>query len=395
MMSTAPFFAPDNLGKFRRLERRLGVMGQKLDRFKKLDVEQLQEAETKLSKQIERRKLTMPAYEALNDKGVVRGLLTIAALKELREYKEERDDSFDLLEGMTYWVTKVEDGRVRGKRCHYLGESRARWTPVNEDVRVLKALELLRHGEDDDFRKIYFEMADGLGVESASKFDRRHLVRSSDAALNLIEQYCDSRWQGVWPWQTPAPRKLKMQIKENIVTSLKKFREQFDQDDQLVFEGELEKSEIITDLIGWNAEIDQMIEKFGKRTGDLIATVREKIRTEFGDHGLDGVDGMIDKIKSGVDTLTDVKTEVENTIQSLLGNAPKTDFDSPDDQGVNLDGGGMDDGPPEFDDLGGDMGGAPEDDLGDDAFGDDLGDLDLDNLGGDLDGGDVGERPKK
>lgn len=396
-MSTAPFFAPDNLGKFRRLERRLGTLGQKLDRFKKLDADQLFEAEAKLTKLIERRKRTMPAYEALNNPGVVRGLLTIAAIKELREFKEERDEAYPLVEGMTYWLTKLEDGRVKGKRCHYLGEDRARWAPVNEDVRVLKALELMRHGEDEDFRKIYFEMADGLGVTAASKFNRRHLTRSTDAALNLIEQYCDSRWAGAWPWQAPAPRKLKMLIKENIVTSLKKFREQFEQDDQLVFEGELEKSEIVTDLIGWNGEIDQMIEKFGKRTGDLIASVREKIRTEFGDHGLDGIDGMIDKIKGTVDNLTDVKAEVENTIQSLLGNAPAADFDAPVDDGGappidDMGAGGLDDEPTEFDDIGGDPG-AGDADISDDAFAsDDLDDLNLDDIGG---GDDAGERPKK
>lgn len=396
---TSPFFAPDSRSKFRTLERRLAVLGANLNRFKKLDVDQLLEAENKLQRLVDRRKRTMPAFEALKNDGVVRGLLTIAAIKALREFKEERDEGVNLIEGMTYWVAKTEGNKLVGKRCHYLGEGRARWAPVDQDVRVVKALELLRHGDDEDFRKIYFEMADGLGVEATNGYDRRHILESSDKALNLIEGYCNSRWSGAWPWQVPAPRKLKMLIKENIVTSLMKFRAEFEADDQLIFEGELEKSEIITDLIGWNGEIDAMIEKFGKRTGDLIASVREKIRTEFGDHGLDGIDGMIDKIKSTVDTLTDVKTEVETTIQSLLGDAPQTDFDAPMDMppADGLDGGGLDglDGgePAEFDDIGGDIDMDADADISDDAFADDdLGDLNLDDFGGD---DDAGEREKK
>lgn len=393
---TSPFFSPDSLSKFRNLERRLSTLGADLKRFKRLDVDKLHEAETKLTRLVQRRQDTMPAYEALNDVSIVRGLMTIAAIRELREWKSERDDGVKLIEGMTYWVVKNEGGRLVGKRCHYLGEDQARWAHVDTDVRVMKAFELLRHGDDEDFRKVYFEMADGAGLESANGFIRKHITESSNEALTLIEQYCNSRWNGPWPWQVPAPRKLKMLIKENIVTSLKKFRAEFEADDQLIFEGELEKSEIITDLIGWNGEIDSMIEKFGKRTGELIASVREKIRTEFGDHGLDGIDGMIDKIKSTVDTLTDVKTEVESTIQSLLGNAPQTDFDAegpamPDDGLGDI---GMDgDQPPEFDDGGGDPDGDlalddAEGDLGDDAFADDdLGDLDLDNIDG--------ERPMK
>ncbi len=393
---TSPFFSVDSLGKFRNLERRLDSIGVSLKRFKKLDVEQLQEAEKKLTSLIERRKRTMPAFEALKDDAIVRGLLTVGAIRELREWKAERDDGVKLVEGMTYWVVKTEDNRLVGKRCHYLGESEARWAHVDADVRVMKALELLRHGDDEDFRKIYFEMADGAGVESVNGFVRAHITESSDQALALIEGYCNSRWNGPWPWQVPAPRKLKMLIKENIVTSLKKFRAEFEADDQLIFEGELEKSEIITDLIGWNGEIDSMIEKFGKRTGELIASVREKIRTEFGDHGLDGIDSMIDKIKVTVDTLTDAKTEVESTIQSLLGNAPQDDFDAPDGAPpVSADGlgGDMGDEPPAFDDgaddgLGDDLSLDDEGDLGDDAFADgNLDDLNLDDIDG--------ERPKK
>lgn len=393
---TSPFFSVDSLGKFRNLERRLDSLGVSLKRFKKLDVERLQEAEKKLTSLIDRRKRTMPAFEALKDDTIVRGLLTVGAIRELREWKAERDEAVKLVEGMTYWVVQTDGNRLVGKRCHYLGESKARWAHVDSDVRVMKALELLRHGDDEDFRKIYFEMADGTGVESVTGFIRNHITESSDQALALIESYCNSRWNGPWPWQVPAPRKLKMLIKENIVTSLKKFRAEFEADDQLIFEGELEKSEIITDLIGWNGEIDSMIEKFGKRTGELIASVREKIRTEFGDHGLDGIDGMIDKIKVTVDTLTDAKTEVESTIQTLLGNAPQTDFDAADGAPpVSADGlgGDMGDEPPAFDDgaddgLGDDLSLDGEGDLGDDAFADDdLGDLNLDDIDG--------ERPKK
>jgi methyl-accepting chemotaxis protein len=317
--------------RFRALESRLSSLGKKLDGFKSKSVNQLDRDIYKLNESLIQMQESLPFASTVKNPKYVVSILTKDALTALKEHKTMRDEAVKILEGMTYYSAKNIYGRIVGKRAT-IKENKALWYNINEDTRVLKATEILRHGSDENFRKIYFEYANGMGLKALDKFDFNHIKKSTPKALNLIEAYCDRFWEGKWPWEHKAPKKVYDLIKETKEMSIKKYRSQFDFGLQSLLEGEMEKSQIVTELGTFIDKVDSMIETLGRTSGTLMTTTRDAIRTEFGDDAMSDMESALsDKIRSTVDALSDLKTSIAEKVDSLSGNtaepSAKAEFD--------------------------------------------------------------------
>ncbi len=368
--------------RFRALETRLSTFGQTLSAYKSKSTDQLDRDIYKLNESLNHMQETLPFASTVNNPKYVVRLLTKDALLALKEHKTIRDQSVEILEGMTYYNAKIDSKKVVGKRATVI-EGKAGWYNINEDVCILKAIEVLRYGSDNDFRKIYFECANGIGLAALDKFDFDHIKKSSPKALNLIENYCDKVWEGKWPWEFKAPKKVHSLIKETKEMNIKKFRSEFDFKINSLLEGEMEKSHIVTELGDMIDKVDSMIETLGRTSGTLMTTTRDSIRTEFGDNAMSDLENSLsEKIRSTVDSLSDLKSAINEKIEALSGNVTppaQTEFD---DMGAGGDMGSV-----------GDMGAGAEDteefEFDDEAAvtDDDELDFDIDDL--------EGEREKK
>lgn len=378
------------LDRYRLLESKLEALGRDISVFRKKSTPVLEETISVLENRISNKRFETGFMDFMKDNDYVKDIYTRDALSCLLEYKNARDASVVLVPGMTYYNTKTEGTpeRVVGKRCFYISEDHAFWSPVNEDVRVMKAMEVMQWGSDDQFRKVYFELADGRLFESTEDLMLEHITESSNEALDAIEEYCNSLWEGAWPWEQTAPMKLKTAIKENTAMtkkSVQEFRESFTSLVRTLNEGEIERSAVITKMQGYIEDIDNMLEKLGRVSGNLLTDVRENVRAEFGDSAADEIGELVEQhIRGAADELAKLKGAWSGKLNDLIsGNTSEpAEFDQ--DLGGEEEGGDLDlDADPadmeEPDEIDGDL------DLGDDDLGDDL----------ELDDEDEGERDKK
>ena len=309
------------IDRYRALETKLGAMGRDIRDFRKKNIDTLREALTILENRIYETRVNSDYMGFMSDQKYVRDVYTKNALECLIEYKQDRDESVVLVPGMTYYSAKVEDGRVVGKKCNYLNESTSFWVQVNEDERIMKAKEVMAWGSDDNFRKIYFELADGKLFENFEKFDIQHITKSSDKALNIIEQYCNTVWEGKWPWEINVPNKLKSIIKENTemtIKSVREYREEFETLRNSLFEGEIERSELISKLRGHYEDVDNMLEKIGRVAGNLLTDMKENIRSEFGDEAAERIETTLgDRLRSASNELGSLRRAWEEEIENL------------------------------------------------------------------------------
>jgi len=367
------------LERYRILETKLEAMGRNINKFRTKSTPILKETISVLENRIANKRFDTGFMDFMEDDSYVKDIYTRDALSCLLEFKSGRDSSVVLIPGMTYYFAICEGTpkRVVGKRCFYISESKAYWAPVNEDVRVLKAMEVMQWGNDDQFRKVYFELADGRLFESTTELMLEHITESSNKALNQIAAYCDTIWEGAWPWSVTAPMKLKTAIKENTTMTkrnVQEFRKEFTSLVRKLNEGEIERSAVITKMQGYIEDIDNMLEKLGRVAGNLLTDVRETVRTEFGDTAATDIEDLVQQhIKAAADELAKLKTSWTEKLETLLnggqGDQEPDEFDADPEAGMGDDMG--DEG--EFDDpeMMGD-----EDLMGDPDLGDDMDDED-------------------
>jgi hypothetical protein len=323
------------LDRYKVLESKLAAMDRDLTEYRGKSVSSLREAIRELDKRLTETRLSSGFMDFVKDDNYVADVYTKSALECLSEFKIQRDKSTVLVPGMTYYSASVSNGRVTGNRCHFLSEDRAFWSPVNEDARVLKALEVSQWGSAEDFRKIYFEMADGRDFECFENVTLDHIKESSDEALNRIEAYCDRLWEGKWPWEVKAPSKLKTIVKENTDMtrrSVREYHEEFNGLLDTLSEGEIEKSEIITRMQGYVQDIDSMLEKLARVSGNLMTDTRESVRSEFGDEAAQRISDEVGQhISSAAEGLGQLKSSWTQQLESLAngGVEERPEFDDP------------------------------------------------------------------
>lgn len=266
-------------------------------------------------------------------------------LSNLREHIETLEETEQLVPGFTYYTDVRQFGKlVEGQTCTYLGENRpAHWINFIDSSPVMKALELLKHGDQNDFRRIYVEMANGRS-DSLDDITIEHITESTDTALYEMEAYCDARWDGPWPWEVQAPYKINRLIEEfkqmrqrtmyEMHQTLQGMLREFE-------EGGQEQFEIVQMVHGMGESVQKMIEQFAKLAGDAMINLRAAVMTQRGDEGAMRVEhGLTSAVNQAADSLARLKVELDNLTSEL--NVP------PDQLGGDMMGGGA-----------GAMGGAP------------------------------------
>ena len=335
-MSLDLLLSQSPLEKYRKLEKRVAEMDRDTRGYRTLTAPALAEvAEVLRNKLAERRKGNLESI--IESRSYSRDLMTLSAVESLLEYKEGRDRNEELTTGQTFYISEKVDGNIRGFRAHYLGEGKvSSWIQFEQDERLMKVFEMLNYGDDDDFRKIYFEMADGHTMASTSAYLKEHITESSDKALTEMANYCDKRWDGPWAWEDRIPIKLFDIIKEHKMTRLEDFRLKFAEQQQMVVEGEVERSEAILQFNSFNDELSKMIERLGRISGEMLTTGRDRITTEFGEDTFNTIEQSIsEKLRSAVDGLSSLRGATQETLDSLsndTGVDTNVDFDAPMDE---------------------------------------------------------------
>lgn len=343
----------NSVSKYRSLEKRLSSFGRDISNYKNRPLSDIDYMIKITEGKLENIVNDTAFNSYAQNEDYVKETLTLQAFKAIKDIKEGNERSEVLIPGYTYYDCKITGNLVSGKKCFFIKESKAQWIKVRQDVRVLKAMELLEHGTDEDFKKIYFELADGMPFKSASKMCMEHITKSSNKSLSEMAAYCDTRWSGKWPWQVKASRKLTSKIMENqkmVRNSLRTFRDEFNKTRRRINEGEIEKSEIILKFKGLADDITGMIEKLGKTSGALITDTRDQVRTEFGDQHLSALETISkETITHAVDALSELKGAIEKQVDDMANNSGdvRPAFDDP----MAPPAPGGDQGPGEFDDA--------------------------------------------
>lgn len=310
----------------------------------------------------------------LNDPKYVRNTVLGEAIKILLDEKKNTVRTDQLIPGATYYTQVSQYGDIlEGKRSIYLGAKYTGWMPFKESVAIEKAKQLLRYGNKDDFRELYVGIANGRS-DALNNISMDHIIGSSKSALKEMEEYCDSRWNGLWPWEVEAPEKLKYMIENREEKQMKRIEEmqrglirvlrEFD-------EGNMSQFEMISASQEMMKRVDSMISDLGKLSSNGIEVMAQAKAS--GDESLVGPmqNALGDPLNTAVTALTDLKAALSSATSDLTGGGSSMNMDNPEP------------------DMGDDLG-TPGDAMGDDPMGgssDPIDDLDI--------GSDEEERPMK
>lgn len=379
-------FEGSNLTKYIGIEKTLRTMGQDIKKYRNKDSDRLREESGKSKAIADSIIREGRPHDCMKDPKYVKARLRERAFAYLANHKDLLESSVDLVPGVTYYSNIRKSGdKVVGYRCTYLGKDRhdvLEWVPFTDSVRKMKIVEVLAHGSDTDFVILYADLADGKPASAAGSFVLEHLTESSQKAMDTMARYCDTRWEGNWPWELNAPKKFRDIIKENRKMRkdrLLEMRKQFSRLHTEIFEGEVEQSEVILKGREIAQDILDMIHRLGKISAEAMTSLKDQTRTAYGEDMARSLEQISNEhVGHAVDALSELKAAMEKKtveMKDMLGQDPLgSDLDSID----NMYGGDGD-----------------EADLGDE---DGLGDGDIDDLDvpDELDGGDeAGERDKK
>ncbi len=389
---TLAFIKPTPVQDFRKLERDLKLVDVDLTRFKSMTPRQLTKVIESLQAR-ERRVIQETSYASwLSDDAFGINKMLQEALEFLREYKIEKQSQEVLVPGFSYYRGIKQFGdTLQGKRCFFSESTQDNWIEWDCKKSIAKAMELLNNGTSEDFRRIYVEMADGR-PDALTNVSLEHITESTDSALNEIEKYCDSRWEGAWPWDIPSPYTLRNIIEDNRemrFSQIEEMKGRFETLLRKVNEGEMDKFEVVLAAKEIASKIQGMIEDLGKISGEGLLTLKDNTRSALGDEAASQLDALSEPINAAADTLSQLRAQMESAVTNLEGSTGAGDVG-----GAPVPGGDL--GVP-----GGDLGAAPGGDLGTPA--DALGEPPAPDLGGetsdelaDVDlGGEESERPKK
>jgi hypothetical protein len=243
-------------------------------------------------------------------------------LNNLREHREYLEETETLVPGFTYYDAVRRFGhRLEGRMCMYLGESRpVTWVNFIDSVPIIKALEVIKHGNTNDFRRLYVESANGR-ADGLTNISIEHIIESSDAALHEMESYCDARWEGPWPWEVSAPYRLGRIIEEDKQMRQQPLIEMHQILNKMLFEfdaGGQENFAILSMLRGMSDNVQAMIEKFAKIAGDAMINLRAAVMSQSGDEGAMKVEhGLTQAVNQAADALARLKVEMDNLVNEL------------------------------------------------------------------------------
>lgn len=356
---------------YRKLEQDLRLLNPKidLDAYKRMTPKKLRESINRLKGECKQIVENSVYGSWLYDDGYNQKALLGEALEFMLEYKRGREESEVLVPGYVYYRAVKQFGNIiEGERCYFVEDRNPFWMSFRLPAAIAKAFEVMRHGTEDDFKTIYVEMADGR-PDAIDNVTLEHLTESTKEALADIDKYCDQRWEGPWPWETPAPYTLRNRIEETREKRMKTIAEMQGRIDKLIRqlnEGEMERFDMLTVANDMMKTVDNMISDIGKLSSTGIEAVANA-RTSVGDDVASSLEQALNEpLNQAADALTQLKASVQNAVNHItsgveggadsmdnLGGLP--DVGSPMDAmgGAPMGGGGM--APPVGQDLAGDL----------------------------------------
>ncbi len=303
-----------------KLETRLVSLGGRSNkrRYESMDLDDLRAHVRVIENRLSARRKSLMFGDESRDREYATAVTELGVASAVLEARIEDADARALVHGMTYYRS-VKDGSVlTGERCTYLEGRAAAWSKFSMPRAVAKAVEVMRHGGDDDFRRIRYLMADGGGFSDGHL---KAIAESTPGALAKIEEYCDERWEGAWPWQAEAPSKLRTIMAEearNRMDRLAKERKAFDLFVAALNESDVDKSEVIIDGREIADKIADMIESLGRISAEIMTSFKDKLRTHFGPEASNALNQIFnDKVSTAVDSLSDLRDAVGNKLDQL------------------------------------------------------------------------------
>ncbi len=326
---------------FRRLEKDLAIASIDLLKYKRMTPRQLGEAIDRID-QSRAKVIQESTYGKWLQSGKFTNVILLReALGFLKEHKEAKAESETLTPGFSYYRGVKQFGeKLQGSKCCFNESAEPFWMNFVSSVPVEKALMILEHGTEDNFRTIYIELADGR-IDALNTVSIEHITESSDEALSLMEAYCDERWNGPWPWETSAPLKLHMMIQDNAMrksTTIKEMQDRFASLLTKLNEGDMGQFEVVLAAKEMVDKIQGMIEDLGKLQGEGVLTLKDNARSAFGDDTPAQIDAAVTQpLNQAADMLSQLRASMENVVQQLEGGA---------DIGISAAHAGMDTGAP-------------------------------------------------
>lgn len=323
---TLAFMNESAVVAFRKIERDLNITNPQVDfaPYKAMSAKRLGWEIEQLDTRVQSM-MGEGAYGSwLRNEAYIEAKLLHEALVHLKEYKQIQESKETLVEGFTYYRSaKVLGNRISGLRCTYLGEARpSNWVRFNEHLAVAKSYEVIRHGTIDDFKAIYIGMADGT-PDALIRISEAHIGNSSKAALAEMDEYCNTRWSGPWPWETSAPYKLRNRIEEKMDMRKLDIQEMRDRFADLLVqlnEGEVEKAEVILQGREIVDKIQGMIEDLGKLAGEGVLRLKDMARSAIGDNAASQIEQAVTQpLNQAADTLSKLKVQMDQAISGLEG----------------------------------------------------------------------------
>lgn len=260
--------------------------------------------------------------EWIHDESFVESRLLRDALSFLMEYKNERKMQESLVPGFTYYrKAKVNNNLLEGQKIYFReGNEPPMWAHFSMPLAVAKAFEVMRHGNENDFKTLYIEMADGR-IDSMDNVSLEHLTESSEDALASIETYCDKRWEGPWPWEMPTPYSLRESIEENLKMATQNAREMQLRFDRLVTrlnEEEMDKYAVIAAAEEMSGQIEKMVQQVARIGGEGIITLKDQIRVAMGDDAAAQIeDTFLEPVRNAADALSKLRATIGTAVDSL------------------------------------------------------------------------------
>lgn len=378
---------------FRKLERDLRTVNPDLDldRYKAMTPRRLGEEINKL----EGISRSIPLKEEygvwLHDEKFVEMKLLQDALAQLREHKISKQKGEVVVPGYTYYKNVRQFGTdLFGFKCFFTESGPAEWAPFKIPSAVAKAFEVIKFGNSEDFQNIYVDMSDGR-IDALNKITLEHIIESSPEALAAIEEYCDQRWEGAWPWEEAPSYKLRNKIEESREMRnhiIEQMQGRFNNLLVKLQEQEMSQFDMLTVANDMLKTVDNMIGDVGKLSSTGIEAVAQA-RTSAGDDVADALhQAMQGPMNDVINSLTSFKAAIQQAIQQIESSVGSDQMG-----GGEL--GGLDSG------MGGDDLGTPADALaGGSVIPGDMGDADLGDASDELadvslGDGSESERPKK
>ena len=308
---------------FRRLEQDLRLAHIDLTKYKRMTPRQLGEAIRKIDSE-KARVINESTYGAwLKSENYINATLLRDALELIKEHKEDKASAETMIPGFTYYFGVGQFGQsLSGRRCTFRESHDPSWVNFVSSTAIEKALLLLEHGTEEDFRKLYVEMADGR-VDALENVVVEHITESSNAALEAMEAYCDDNWNGPWPWETSAPLTLHMMIQDNQMKKTHTIQEMQDHFATLIRklnEGEMDRFEVVLAAREMVQKVQSMVEELAKLSGETLMSLKDNTRSAFDEQAAENLDTSIrEPLMQAADMLSKLRASMENVVGQLEG----------------------------------------------------------------------------